>query len=73
MNTRSGPQSEGVARGHRPRIRLQLLDSFEVTRDRDVVRLPMSSRRVVAYLALRGHPVLRVHVAGSLWLDSPEE
>jgi DNA-binding SARP family transcriptional activator len=33
----------------------------------------MSSRRVVAFLALRGHPVLRVHVAASLWLDSPEE
>jgi len=73
MNTRSGPQSEGVARGHRQRIRLQLLDSFQVTRDRDVVQLPMSSRRVVAFLALRGHPVLRVHVAGALWLDSPEE
>jgi DNA-binding SARP family transcriptional activator len=33
----------------------------------------MSARRVVAFLALRSHPVLRVHVAGSLWLDSPEE
>ena len=64
--------SEGNG-GHRPRIRLQLLDSFEVRRDREIVRLPMSARRVVTFLALRGHAALRVHVAGSLWLDSPEE
>jgi DNA-binding SARP family transcriptional activator len=44
-----------------------------VTRDREVVRLPMSSRRVVAFLALRRYPALRVHVAGSLWMESPEE
>jgi DNA-binding SARP family transcriptional activator len=72
MNTRPAPMSGGNG-GHRPRIRLQLLDSFEVRRDREIVRLPMSARRVVTFLALRGHAVLRVHVAGSLWLDSPEE
>jgi DNA-binding SARP family transcriptional activator len=72
MNTRLVSVSEGRG-GHRPRIRLQLLDSFEVRCDREIVRLPMSSRRVVTFLALRGHAVLRVHVAGSLWLDSPEE
>jgi DNA-binding SARP family transcriptional activator len=70
---RPGPGSEGSRNGHGPRIRLQLLDSFEVRRDRELVRLPMCSRRVVTFLALRGHAVLRVHVAGSLWLDSPEE
>jgi DNA-binding SARP family transcriptional activator len=52
---------------------VHVLDSFSVTSDREAVPLPMSSRRVVAFLALRGRPVLRVHVAGSLWLDSPEE
>lgn len=35
--------------------------------------LPKSSRRVVAFLALRTSPVLRLHAACSLWLDSPEE
>jgi DNA-binding SARP family transcriptional activator len=73
MNTRSGQVAERSSAGRPPHIRLQLLDSFEVRRDREVVRLPMSSRRVVAFLALRAHSVLRVHVAGSLWLDSPEE
>ena len=69
-----GPASEGPAAGrHRPRPHVQVLDSFAVRFDREGVSLPMSSRRVVAFLALRGHPVLRVHVAGSLWPDSPEE
>jgi DNA-binding SARP family transcriptional activator len=73
MNTRLGPASNGPAGRHRPRIRVQVLDSFSVMTDRGGVALPMCSRRVVAFLALRGQPVLRVHVAGSLWLDSPEE
>ena len=33
----------------------------------------MSAQRVIAFLAIRSHPMLRLHVAGSLWLDSPEE
>jgi DNA-binding SARP family transcriptional activator len=70
MNTRSqlSDASAGRARTH-----VRLLDSFEVRRDSEAVHLPMSARRVVAFLALRSHPVLRMHVAGSLWLDSPEE
>lgn len=70
MNTRSGLS---VAPAGRARTRIQLLDSFQVCRDGEIVSLPMSARRVVAFLALRSHPVLRTHVAGSLWLDSPEE
>ena len=37
------------------------------------MRLPLSAQRVIAFLAIRSHPMLRLHVAGSLWLDSPEE
>jgi DNA-binding SARP family transcriptional activator len=73
MNTCFGPASHGPAGRHRPRTHVHVLDSFSVLSDREIVALPMSSRRVVAFLALRGHPVLRLHVAGSLWLDSPEE
>jgi DNA-binding SARP family transcriptional activator len=72
MNRRPAELCEGNG-GDRPRIRLQLLDSFEVRRDRELVRLPMSAQRVVTFLALRGHAMLRLHVAGSLWLESPEE
>jgi DNA-binding SARP family transcriptional activator len=72
MNMHSGSVSEGPS-DDRSQTFLQLLDSFAVRRDREIVPLPMSARRVVAFLALRSHPMLRVHVAGSLWLDSPEE
>lgn len=50
-----------------------LLDSFEAYHGGEPVRLPMSAQRVIAFLAIRSHPMLRLHVAGSLWLDSPEE
>jgi DNA-binding SARP family transcriptional activator len=72
MNACAGPMTE-LPHGYRPRISLQLLDGFQVCRDREIVPLPMGARRVVAFLALRSHPMLRVHVAGALWLDSPEE
>jgi DNA-binding SARP family transcriptional activator len=32
----------------------------------------MSTQRLVAFLALRGRPLHRVHVAGSLWIDASE-
>ena len=35
--------------------------------------LPPTSQRLVAFLALHGRPLLRVYVAGSLWLDAGEE
>lgn len=35
--------------------------------------LPPASQRLVAFLALHGRPLLRVYVAGSLWLDAGEE
>src|SRR6476620_8913923 len=52
---------------------IQLPDSFRVRHDGQAVHLPMSAQRVIAFLAIRSHPMLRLHVAGSLWLDSPEE
>jgi DNA-binding SARP family transcriptional activator len=37
------------------------------------VPLPLSAQRLLALLALRDHPLLRVHVAGVLWLEATEE
>jgi len=37
------------------------------------VALPMSAQRLVAFLALHNRLLLRSFVAGSLWLDTPEE
>jgi DNA-binding SARP family transcriptional activator len=53
-------------------VRLTLIDSFELRFDDKPARLPLSSQRLVAYLALRERPLLRIHVAGTLWLHSSE-
>jgi DNA-binding SARP family transcriptional activator len=52
---------------------LTLLDSFELVCDGARVTLPMSAQRVLAFVALHEHAMRRPYVAGSLWLDSPEE
>lgn len=54
-------------------VRLSLMDGFELTVDGERVPVQRSSQRLIAYLALRSRPLLRVHVAGVLWLDSSEE
>jgi DNA-binding SARP family transcriptional activator len=54
-------------------VQLKLIGGFELRREGEPVDLPMSAQRLVAYLALRGRPLLRIHVAGTLWLDSSEE
>jgi len=55
------------------RARLALLGSFERTVDGDTVTVSPNGQRVLAFLALQGPSLLRSYVAGSLWLDSPEE
>jgi DNA-binding SARP family transcriptional activator len=49
-----------------------LLDGFELRQGGQVVPLPLSTQRVVAFLALHDRPLLRVYVAGQLWPDVPE-
>ena len=56
-----------------PQLRLSLLTGFEVHCDGEPVGLPLSTQRLVAFLALRERPLLRVHVATMLWPDSTEE
>ena len=73
MNTRLGPASPGPAGRHRPRTRVQVLHSSPVMTDRGGVALPMCSAAGRGVPRTPRAPVLRVHVAGSLWLDSPEE
>ena len=50
-----------------------LMNGFELTCDDERVPVPHSSQRLIAYLALRNRPLLRVHVAATLWIDSSEE
>jgi len=52
---------------------LSILEAFHLAYDGEPVRLPMSAQRVLVFLALHPRPLQRSYVAGSLWLDLPEE
>jgi DNA-binding SARP family transcriptional activator len=39
----------------------------------EAVPLLMRAKRVLAFLAIRGRRVTRIHVSQSLWLDSTEQ
>lgn len=53
-------------------LRLSLLGGFELRRGAKRLEVPLSSQRVVAFLALHKCPVQRVFVAGSLWVDTSD-
>jgi DNA-binding SARP family transcriptional activator len=55
------------------RVRLSLLDSFQLTCDGVDVPLPLSAQRLLAFLALHPRPLLRGYIAGALWPDTSEE
>jgi DNA-binding SARP family transcriptional activator len=54
-------------------ITLGLLRGFRLERDGGDFDLPLGIQRLVAFLALHNRPLLRLYVAGNLWLDSNEE
>ena len=54
-------------------LQLRLLNGFELAAAGEAVPLPMSAQRVLAFVALHDRPLQRPYVAGSLWLDSPEQ
>jgi DNA-binding SARP family transcriptional activator len=53
--------------------RLALLGGFSIRRRDDMVHMPLSAQRLVAFLALRRRALRRVHVACVLWPDASEE
>ena len=55
------------------RVRLALLDSFQLTCDGVDVPLPLSAQRLLAFLALHPRPLLRGYIAGALWPNTSEE
>ena len=65
------------ARAGRPRhsraTSLSLLNALELRCDGERVSLPMSAQRVLVFVALHARPLLRVYVAGTLWIDASEE
>jgi DNA-binding SARP family transcriptional activator len=54
-------------------VALALLDSFELRLAGEPVSLPPSAQRLLALVALHERPLLRLRVAGMLWLDTTEE
>lgn len=52
---------------------VRLLGGFELRHGEEAVPLPLSAQRVAAFLALHDRPLQRLHVAGTLWIDSTEE
>ena len=53
-------------------VRLRLLNSLELFYDGTRVDLPLSAQRVLAFVALKRHPVQRPYAAGSLWPNTTE-
>lgn len=66
--TPPGPMEDGGEH----RVKLQLLGGFELSCDGEPVSVPLASQRLIAFLALHDRPLLRLYVAGALWLDANE-
>jgi DNA-binding SARP family transcriptional activator len=64
------PRKAAAQPGMGPRV--GLLGGFELSLEGKAVALPMTAQRLVAFLALRDRPLLRLHVAGTLWPDATE-
>jgi DNA-binding SARP family transcriptional activator len=54
-------------------VTLGLLQGFRLECDGENFQLPLGIQRLVAFLALHNRPLLRLFVAGNLWIDSSEE
>lgn len=57
----------------RASVSLRLLGGFELRVGDETMAVPSTTRRVIAFLALRDRPVNRSYVAGNLWLDKNEQ
>jgi DNA-binding SARP family transcriptional activator len=73
MSVEDDPERKWVdamptAPGH---VHLSLMRGFQLSQDDHLVVLPLGAQRLIAFLALQNRPVLRVFVAGNLWLDKP--
>lgn len=54
-------------------VTLGLLQGFRLERNGGTFQLPLGIQRLVAFLAVHNRPLLRLFVAGNLWIDSNEE
>lgn len=56
-----------------PTVHLFLIKGFELRLGDEIVPVPPSSQRLVAFVALHDRAVRRGHISGALWLDVREE
>jgi DNA-binding SARP family transcriptional activator len=54
-------------------IRLSLLNGFELSCGQENVCLPLTGQRLLAFLAVQDHPLVRLFVAATLWPDTSED
>lgn len=54
-------------------VTVGLLQGFRLEGDDGNFELPLGIQRLVAFLAVHDRPLLRLFVAGNLWIDSSEE
>jgi DNA-binding SARP family transcriptional activator len=54
-------------------LRLILLDGFALHHDGVPIAVPLSCQRLLAFIALHEHPLLRLRVAGTLWRATSDE
>lgn len=66
-----GPDAAQIAPAGR--VSLSLLNAFELRCDGLPVELPLSAQRLLAFVALHEHPLQRVFVAGTLWIDASDD
>jgi DNA-binding SARP family transcriptional activator len=66
-----GHRARSPEHAPRDRARISLLGSFGLSCGGRDVQLPMSACRLLAFLALREHPVSRAYAADMLWLEVP--
>lgn len=71
--TATAVRTAGASPGVDRPITLSLLNAFELRCAGEPVPLPLSAQRLLAFLALHERPLLRPFVAGTLWLDTPED
>lgn len=70
--TAVAPEGTRAAATPSDRPSLSLLNAFELRCEGLLVDLPLSAQRLLAFVALHEHPLQRMYVAGTLWIDASD-
>jgi DNA-binding SARP family transcriptional activator len=73
MSVVADPQGRTAPAAAQASISLSLVNAFELRCDGQVVDLPLSAQRLLAFVALHEHAIQRAYVAGTLWIDASDQ